>query len=205
MCWNWQVSLITWLVGLASAMYMFKRRNKYDITFGSLILAYSSMQLWEMLMWLDQSCGKMNKAASIAAFFALWSHTLAIGIGLYIETKVVLPLVIGIAFMIVAIVQSFFIKWKCSVPCEKKNGKCKCNGGCKHLIWGFPHEYYVYVFAVCMAICLVCIRPLWKAVLSASLFLISFGLSALYAKESTGSFWCYVCAAFAPIFIIINR
>lgn len=194
MCWNWQVSLVTWLVGLATAIYLFQRRNKYDITFGSLILAYSSMQLWETFMWWDQKCGKLNKVGSVMAYIALWSHTLAIGIGLYIEEGIILPLVIGISFMIVAIFQAFTIKWKCSKP---EPGKC-------HLVWGFPHHYYVYVFAVCIAISIVAIKPLWKGLIISSFFIISFGLSFLYAKNATGSFWCFVCAFFAPIFIIIN-
>lgn len=196
MCWNWQVSLITWLIGISSALYMFHRRNKFDITLGSLILAYSSMQLWEAFMWWDQKCGMMNKTASILAYIALWSHTLAIGIGLYIELNISLPLVIGIVFMIVALIQAFTIHWKCSKP---------ANGGCKHIVWGFPHHYYVYVFAVCISICLVYIRPLWKAITVSSLFLMSFGLSWLYAKDATGSFWCWVAAIFSPIFILINR
>ena len=196
MCWNWQVSLITWMVGLSAAIYLFHRRNKFDITLGSLILAYSSMQLWEAFMWWSQNCGKMNKAATIAAYFSLWSHTLAIGIGLYIEIGAVLPLVIGIGFMLVALVEAFYIHWKCSKPDDN---------GCRHLKWGFPHKYYVYVFTVCMSIALVYIRPMWKAIVVVSLFAISFGLSALYAKDATGSFWCWVAAAYAPIFILINR
>ena len=196
MCWNWEISLITWMVGLGSALYLFRRKNKYDITLGSLILAYSSMQLWEVFMWLDQKCGRVNSVANKLAYFALWSHTLAIGIGLYIEEKIVLPLVIGICFMVLAFVQSFLIDWKCSKPED---------GGCRHLVWGFPHKYYIYVFTVCIAICLVCIKPLWKAVVISLLFITSFGLSAIYGKNATGSFWCFVCAVFAPIFILINK
>lgn len=195
MCWNWQVSLLTWVVGLATAIYLFRRKRKYDITFGALILAYSSMQLWEVFMWLDQNCGKMNKIASMGAYFALWSHTLAIGIGLYIEQKIVLPLVIGVSFMIVGAIQAFTIKWKCSKPAKD----------CRHLIWGFPHVYYMYVFAVCISIAVVYIRPLWKAVVVSLLFITSLILSAVYAKDGTGSFWCFVAAAFAPIFILINN
>jgi hypothetical protein len=153
------------------------------------------MQLWEAFMWWDQKCGGMNRTATILAYFFLWSHTLAIGIGLYIEEKRKLPLVIGIVFMVIAVVEAFFVKWKCSKP---------SGTGCKHLVWGFPHRYYVYVFAVCIAIALTIIRPMWKAIVVSALFLISLGLSDMYAGKATGSFWCFVCAAFAPIFILIN-
>ena len=196
MCWNWQVSILTWLIGLSAGTFMIKRANKYDITFGSLIIAYSSMQLWEAFMWWDQKCGNMNKFASMAAYLALWSHTLAIGIGLYIEQREVLPLVIGVCFMVVAIIQMFFTKWKCSKPQK--------GDGCNHIAWGFPHTYYVYVFTVCIAISLVCIRPMWKALVVSGLFLSSFLLSVLYAKEAAGSFWCWIAAFFSPVLIAIN-
>lgn len=195
MCWNWQVSLMTWLIGLVCGIYLIRRNHKYDLTFGSLVLAYSSMQLWETLMWLDQKCGNLNKFANIMAYFALWSHTLAIGYALWVELGVTLPLVIGIGFMITAIIETFVIKFKCAKP---------ASDGCGHLKWGFPHSYYMYVFVVCISICLVYIKPLWKAITLSGLFILSLVLSALYSKESTGSFWCWVCAFFAPLFIIIN-
>lgn len=196
MCWNWQVSLTTWMIGLCTALYLFYRRNKYDITMGSLILVYSSMQLWEAFMWLDQKCGKLNHIANIMAYLALWSHTLAIGIGLYLENITKIPLYIGCFFMVLALVYLFWIKWKCSKPDK---------GACRHLVWGFPHYYYVLVFTVCIAICFIYIRPLWKACIISGIFTASFLLSFLYAKNSTGSFWCWVAAAFAPIFILINK
>ena len=152
------------------------------------------MQLWETFMWWDQKCGKLNEFGTRMAYIALWSHTLAIGVGLYIEEGIILPLAIGLAFMAVALINSFYINWKCSKP---QKGNC-------HLVWGFPHEYYVYVFAVCMAIALVVIKPIWKALVIMIFFLASFVLSFIYAKNSTGSFWCFICAAFAPIFIAIN-
>lgn len=196
MCWNWQVSLGTWFVGLLTALYLFHRRNKYDLTIGSLILIYSSMQLWEALMWFDQKCGKLNRIANYMAYLALWSHTLAIGVGLYLENITKIPLYIGLVFMGIAIIYFFFIKWKCSKP-----GK----GGCGHLVWGFPHKYYVLVFSVCIILCFLYIKPLWKACIISGIFILSFLLSFLYAKNATGSFWCWVAATFAPIFILINK
>ena len=195
MCWNWQVSLTAWGIGLGSAIYLFHRNNKNDIVFGSLILAYSSMQLWEAFMWWSQNCGKLNKIATYAAYFALWSHVLAIGIGLYIEQKVALPLVIGVGFMIYAIVDAFFIHWKCSKPTMNS---------CKHLKWGFPTKFYSIVFIVCMATALVYVRPLWKAFVVLGLFISTFVMSAIYNKDGTGSLWCWIAATFSFAFIFIN-
>lgn len=153
------------------------------------------MQLWETLMWWDQKCGKLNKFASIMAYFALWSHTFAIGLGLYMELGVKLPLVIGIGFMITALINVFIIKFKCAKP--DKNG-------CGHLKWGFPHGYYMYVFVVCICIALVYINPLWKAIVASVLFIGSLLFSWWHAGDSTGSFWCWICAFMCPVFILIN-
>lgn len=197
MCWNWQVSLITWLIGLFTAIYLFRRRNKYDLTFGLLILTYSSMQLWETFMWLDQKCGTLNKTGTVLAYYFLWAHTLAVGLGLYWENKkIVIPLIIGIIFMVCAFLYSFSINWKCSKP---------SNNGCKHLKWGFPHSFYLIPFIACIIICIIYISPIYKAIIVSLLFVFSFILSWIYAGDSVGSFWCYVCAAFSPIFILINK
>lgn len=206
MCWNKEVSFLTWGIAWVAGLYMINRRRPYDLTMGLLILTYSSMQLWEALIWIGQpktpgQCPIANKIGTKLAYFALWFHTLAIGVGLYIESggKIVLPLVMGIGFILVAIGQYIVEKFKCSVPdpCSKSR--------CRHLVWGFNHSYYVYVFVVCISICLVYIRPLAKALVISALFVVSFILSALYARQATGSFWCFVAAAFAPIFVLINR
>lgn len=198
MCWNWKVSIITWLIGFITALFLFYRRNKFDVTFGALILVYSSMQLWEAMMWLDQKCGTVNKVATIGAYFALWSHVLAIGVGLFIELKILSPLIIGIVFLLVGFVRSFCIKWKCSKPGSKKCDTC-------HLVWGFPPSFYMYVFAMCIAMSLMYIRPMSKALVACSLFVVSFILCLIYAKHAVGSFWCWVAAFAAPIFILVNR
>jgi len=212
MCWNWQVSLLTWIVGTGSGAYMIKRGNPDDLTLGLLIMCYSTMQLWEAFMWWNQSekGRKVNILFTILAYFTLWSHTLAIGIGLYYEKRVVLPLIIGLMFMIVSLIESFTIDWKPSLPASEQSGAvCSSHNNifnpCRHLVWGFPHRFYTYTFAVCIALCLVYIKPLSKGLIVSGLFVSSFIGSLLYAKGATGSYWCFSAAFFSFLFVYINR
>lgn len=193
MCWSFRVSITSWLISLVSGLFLLSRGKKNDKVFAVLILTYSSMQLWEALMWLDQKCGKLNKTATILAYFALWSHVLAIGVGLYLEQKVVWPVILGMVFIVASLVL-MPKKFQCSKP---GSGEC-------HLKWGFHESFYLYVFAAAMVLAMLYIRPIWKAVVVCALFIVSFVLSSMYAKRTVGSFWCFVAAIFSPIFIIIN-
>jgi hypothetical protein len=181
-------------VGFAVGIYLLNRRKKNDLTMACLIFAYSSMQLWESLMWYDQKCGAINIAGTKLAYIALWSHVLAIGIGLYYEYNTMVPMYIGIGLMALAIFMCP-AKWNCSKPGENK-----------HLVWGFNPDFYMLVFSIAIALCLYYIKPLKTAVVISSLFLTSFLISYILNSKykTTGSFWCWVCAFFCFVFIKLN-
>lgn len=195
MCWSFEASITTWIIGLCTSLYLLKRRNKNDIVMGLLILAYSSMQLWEALMWYDQKCGNINIIGTKLAYIALWTHVLAIAIGLYFEYNKVIPIFIGIFFLICAGIL-WPKKWNCSLKGENK-----------HLVWGFDPTFYIYVFIMCIFLCLYYIKPFKISMLISLLFITSFLISYMYNNkyETTGSFWCWICAVFCLIFIKINQ
>jgi hypothetical protein len=193
MCWSFQASIITWIIGLVTSIYLLCRRHKNDIVMGLLILTYSSMQLWEALMWYDQKCGKMNKIATQLAYYALSSHVLAIGIGLLIEYKVKIPIAVGGIALLAAII--FRPKtWACSV--KGQNG---------HLKWGFDASFYLYMFALALALCLYYIKPFKIGMIISALFVTSFIFTLLFGMETAGSFWCWVSAFFGFVFIFVNN
>lgn len=195
MCWNWQVSLLTWLVAFAASLYLFQRKRPYDVTFGLLLLVYSSMQFWEFLMWRDQACGTMNAIATIAAYFALYAHAFAFGLGLFLEFGYPWPMLVGLAVLAVgvALMPSSF---GCSVPTKT----------CGHLTWGFDTRYYSVVFVVCFMFGVLYVHPLMKGLGIALIFLLSLIFSAVFIKKGgVASFWCFIAAAAGPLFIVGNR
>uniref|UniRef100_A0A6C0KTV7 Uncharacterized protein n=1 Tax=viral metagenome TaxID=1070528 RepID=A0A6C0KTV7_9ZZZZ len=199
MCWSLQASLVTWVIGLVTGVVLLCRRAPNDITLGLLILTYSSMQLWEAMMWYDQKCGTINQMGTKLAYIALWSHVLAMGIGLYLEQKVVLPVLIGFVLLIYGL-YIMPTSWMCSKP--GKNG---------HLAWGFDASFYMIVFGIALLFCLIYLRPISHGAVISFLFLFSFALSYWYGfssgegagKSVVGSFWCWVCAAFAIVFLLL--
>ena len=195
MCWSLEASLITWVIATVTGLYLLCRRHKNDIVMGILILTYASMQLWEALMWYDQKCGKVNLIGTKLAYIALWSHIVAIGIGLWIEYKTFVPFLIGLAFLGTAYLTRPK-EWKCSKPSPVN----------KHLEWGFDPSFYMYVFATAIALSLMYIRPIKIAYAISLLFIISFLLCALYTSKTRaiGSFWCWICAFFSFVFIAVN-
>lgn len=196
MCWSIEASIITWIIGVISGLYLLVRRLKNDIVMGLLVLTYSSMQLWESLMWYDQGCGTVNRVGTQLAYFALWSHVLAISIGLYFEYGAIVPMFIGLGLLGYAIFTKPAL-WKCSKP----------RNGSRNLVWGFNPSFYTTVFSIAIALCLYYIRPLPLALIISSLFISTFLLSLVYGwkTETTGSFWCWICAAFCFVFIFINE
>ena len=195
MCWSIEASIVTWIIGLISGIYLLTRRLKNDIVMGLLILTYSSMQLWESFMWYDQKCGTINKLGTNLAYFALWSHVLAIAIGLYFEYGAITPMVIGVGLL------AYAVATKPEMKCSKPHSKSR------HLVWGFNPVFYNVVFSVSIALCLFYIRPLPLAYMISGLFVSTFLLSLAYGwkSETTGSFWCWICAAFCFVFIFVNE
>jgi hypothetical protein len=197
MCWSLQASLITWIIGVVSGLFLLQRKLKNDLILGLLILTYSSMQLWEALMWYDQKCGQINLIGTKLAYIALWSHVLAIGVGLYLEQKVVSPLIIGLSLLLFGLI---------TMP---KNFTCSLPGKNKHLHWGFNPQFYMVVFSISILLCLLYIKPVPYAIAISLLFLLSFAFCYLYgydkdpSKSVVGSFWCWICAAFSMIFILL--
>ena len=194
MCWSFEASIVTWIIGLVTGIFLLSRNKKNDIIMGLLILTYSLMQFWECLMWRDQNCGKLNKFATQAAYYTLWAHVLAIGIGMLIEYNVSVPIMIGFILMICSVILRPK-KWECSL--KSKNG---------HLEWGFNPYFYMLVFTVAISLSMYYIKPTNTAILISFLFLSSFILSYLLNQKynTVGSFWCWICAAFCFLFIKIN-
>jgi hypothetical protein len=196
MCWSLQASLVTWVIGLVAGIFLLQRKLKNDIVLGLLILTYSSMQLWEALMWYDQKCGKINLIATKLAYIALWSHVLAIGVGLYLEQKIILPLIVGASLLLFGLLS--MPTFTCSLP-----------GKNKHLNWGFNPAFYTIVFSISILFCLLYIKPVSYGIAVSLLFLLSFAFCFLYgydedpSKSVVGSFWCWICAFFSVIFILL--
>jgi len=81
MCWNAPVSIITWVTSIIGAGLLIKRGTRTDIWNALFVLTFSSIQLLEFFMWIDQSCSGINQIATKIALVVLWLQPLSQCIG----------------------------------------------------------------------------------------------------------------------------
>lgn len=210
MCWSLEASITAFVVAMGTAAFLLYRGTKtkgesppsFAYTMGILLLSYGTMQLWEALIWSDQkgvtteSCGVVNKIGTNGAYFALWTHALAVGLGLYFDTGSFIPLIVG---AVIALGSLVCYPWNTGVSCTgPKSGK-------SNLVWGFNPGFYMLIFAACMLFCWIYLRPWWKSLAISMLYIVSFALSYFAAgSQRVGSYWCFVAAAFSPVLIALT-
>lgn len=195
MCWNWQVSLLSWAVAFTSSVILLRRGHPNDFSLGMLLMVYSSIQLWEALMWWDQQGGRLNLTATYLAYLALYAHAFAIGVGLSIEYRTVVPAVVGGLSFLVGVVHLMSLRLTPSFPAAD----------CGHLRWGFNTDFYKWVFYLAIGLTLVYMRPLQTAWMATGVFILSFLFAYfLVAKGGVGSMWCFIAAVAGPVFLVLN-
>ena len=99
MCFNLKTSILTFSVGVISgitAVYL----KKY--TLGLLIICYSLIQFSEIFIWygLENDNDNINKFGTNLGKYLLPMHNIAIGLGLYLSTNQITPLIISLLFYI---------------------------------------------------------------------------------------------------------
>ena len=76
MCWNKQVSLVTFIFAIIGIIYLWKRNAPNDRWIAVFAGTIALIQLAEFFMWSDLTCGKINKYASIFALLVLAAEPL---------------------------------------------------------------------------------------------------------------------------------
>lgn len=195
MCWNWQVSLATWAIAFVCSIVLIRRGRPNDYSLGMLLMVYSSMQLWEALMWFDQAGGTLNLTATYLAYLALYAHAFALGVGLSAEYNTSVPLVVGAFSFLFGVAQLFRLSLAPSFPASD----------CGHLRWGFNTDFYKWVFYLAMGLALVYMRPVHTALMAFGVFALSFAFAYWFvAKGGVGSMWCFIAAVAGPAFLVWN-
>ena len=64
MCYNWQSSIFSFIVGSTCSVYLLQQKDKYIRHAGAFFIVVCLMQLVEFFIWIDQDCGWLNDLAS---------------------------------------------------------------------------------------------------------------------------------------------
>lgn len=191
MCWNYEVSITSFLIGLTVGLSLIKRNKNYDKVIGYLILFYSLVELWESQLWkaVQNNDHSSNLKYTRLIYLTLWIQALAIGIGIYQHSKNTTPMIIGALLFLYGLTYSPDI-----LPSSPdKSG---------HLSWGFDNDFYYVVTAVIIAsfIFYTDVKKTWIALLF--LFLPYVYLKYNSNQTSVASLWCWFSAAFSFIPLI---
>ena len=124
MCFNAEVSIITYITSTLLSLYIFKTGDKSDKTIAIFCLCFCQIQLLEFLLWIDQSCGTINSTVTklIAGFILLQPASIFFG-GLMYNTFNIPASYLRYLFLIslVIVISSFWrflsiSKQLCSTP-----------------------------------------------------------------------------------------
>lgn len=222
MCFNLETSIATFTSAMISgiaAIYL----NQPIL--GILILCYGQMQFSELLIWqsIKDNDTNLNKIGTAYGKYLLPAHNIAIGLGIYLKTKQILPLIIGLIFYIaILIVYNQTCKNEVEVtkpgcgkdsnsnqnqsPQEnKKEKENKCDKYAGKLQWPYNHSWYIISFIISIAFCYYYIKPWPVSLLVNSFFILTFITIFIIDKNNAyGSYWCWSTSALAPLIVFIN-
>ena len=204
MCFNEQVSIITYLSGLLGTALLYKQNYKPEALFYAWVI---QMQLIEFYLWRNQPCKintqSFNNNVNITKFGIIVNHLepIILWLAVIYLSKKKLPKEVNyymIFFIIVSIVYTLnaLKKIECTTVSEESK---------PHLHWKWNNQdfssYYYAIFLIALA--LVSYYGLEKGTFNSVIIIMSFFVSFLVYREkhTVGAMWCFM-AAFAPWLIL---
>lgn len=215
MCFSLTTSAISYMLGLASAIFALCTRQW---VLGLLILSYCQMQLSEMMIWysIDEDNKNWNKIGTSFGKYLLATHVTAIGLGLILSVIFVqkrslkiadfIPFGVGALFFIIIVAfvyapgnypdMTYPLKRDCAKTCQNSQNR---------LQWPYPHNWYIYSFLLSMIFVIAYVKPIKSKILFFLVFSITFLLTSIfYSRSTVGSVWCWSAAFLAPVIVGLN-
>ena len=225
MCWNWQVSLITFIIVTTISYKLYKRNLKYDRFLAIFILSYGTMQLVEFFIWIaiTNNIPILNKIASLIGSIVLFSHPLAIVVGLYFDKSNKDNKLISKSnfrnLILICLTIILFNLYQI-ITTKKHKFLTYVHDTVKHLVWDFPHSNYMTLVLTSAALIVYILiyfnsKPTFYMIIIyyfvgivisskffvENIFSFKYGLAGKYF----GSYWCWVVAFFSIILYFINK
>lgn len=202
MCFNKEVSLTTYFIGMVGAALLFKQNYKPEAIFYAWVI---QMQLIEYFLWKNQPCNATNTPKNIKTtkFGILVNHLepIVLWLAVLYLSKKKLPSSINyfmVFFIITTIIYTInsLKKVECTTVSEQSE---------PHLHWKWNREKMsgIYYGIFLLALVLVSYYGLEKGKINSFIVFISFMVSyyVYRDKHSVGAMWCFM-AAFVPWFLL---
>ena len=204
MCFSLTASIVSFMSAIISGLIAIYYKH---YIFGMLILCYGQVQLSELIIWLSihKDDINLNEIGTNYGKYLLPAHNIAIGLGIYMHTKNMLPLIIGLIFYIsILVVYYFTTRNTITKPGCIENQNCYKYAG--KLQWPYEHRWYLISFIISLFLFFYYIKPFYPVSLFiSSFFIITWTVIWILNKnDAYGSYWCYTSAMLTPIIVLIN-
>lgn len=202
MCYNSQVSLLTFIIGMLGSSKLFYDGHKPHAIFYAWVVL---MQLVEFFLWNNQPCNDTNKKVTKIGMFINHMEPIALWIGILLFSSKILPLEVNLLmffFFLLSFIYSNKL-FKKGLECTSPSDDSKPYLEWK---WNRGEHKYIYYTVFIIALILLSLYGLDDGKFQASLIGGSYILSYyLYGeKKAIGNMWCFM-AAFAPWVTIIKN
>jgi hypothetical protein len=203
MCFNAEVSLVTYFTGLIGAALLFKENYRPEAIFFAWVI---QMQLIEYFLWKNQPCNELTNINNVntTKFGIIINHMepIILWLAILYLSKKKLPSAINyfmLIFILITIVYSInsLKKIECTTVTDKSS---------PHLHWKWNFEKYGKFFYALFVLALVLLSyyGLEKGKINSFVIFISFLISYYVYKDkkSVGAMWCFI-AAFGPWILLL--
>ena len=192
MCYDAVSSIQNFGIVTALSSFLLYMGDKYDKHIAIFLFFVIQMQLAEYFMWKDQSCGNMNKYATIYAYFVLLLQPLSIlWIGYYFKTlNISLQMTMILSALFIIAYGSGIVKYildpgvKCSRP------------RVKHLVWDFARNvkfsFANLIYFVLMFVPWLFLKNKPQGLVVFAISVTSFVYHFYKYKYDWLSLWCYI-------------
>lgn len=205
MCWNKQVSLVTFILAVAGSAYLYQRNLPNDRWIAVFAATIAMIQLAEYFMWSDLSCGKLNTVASAFALSILALEPLMNMVGgLYFSdtsNKKALTLMLVAYLVFIGVVYLTQVHRKqitlcgtstCDIGTPTPSGFLS-NKSC-NLHWYFMDSFNGatgLIWMIFLLIPFLAMMPLSQGLILAGLGVGTFLLAKFSNTAALGSLWCW--------------
>jgi len=203
MCWNAEVSLITFLSSVVMCGYLWYRNEQNDHAISLWIFSFSLMQLFEFLMWTNMKNHTIAAKLSLVLAFGLVKY------GTFYDSKWAKYFLWGV--VAISGIKALYTAYYAFIT-DAKSKWLSVKGPNCHLIWDFVKNennmpfltrinwlYYCPLFFTCLLI-----QPFNIGIMYAIFGAITFNFSKYYYGYEYGSIWCWM-SNILGFFAIISK
>jgi len=196
MCFNAEVSISTYILGLIGSFILYKKGYPKEAILYFFVI---QMQLIEYFLWKNQTCNSFNKF--ITKIGIILNHLQPIILYLLIKyfndgQSFILPKWLDLFMVIFVIMTIYYTKYVMNDDCSLITVESN-----PHIEWLWNNKNYggIYYLLFILIVVLLTYYGLSNGKLHSAIILIGYVISYLIynKKKSVGSIWCFY-AAFAP-------